>query len=244
MSSKVLWPKALRRPFCKAFFCCMVLTSCRNQETWIYPDPPPSQSAPILKQSLAVPPFSDQRVNANSNYFDLSKIPLLPFGWQDFNCPEGMEKHVNSTIWLWIPCEDLAKAAAAEVEASHLFEEVFFTRRHSEGQLVLQGNLKSAYYHSKQLSYCFGFLAIYPWLLGCPRNYAYNELELVFKLKDNSQRGKVLWEKTYKNLRSNVGWIYYQPSDFKYSEIAEELFSQLVADLRAFLLKYETQGSA
>jgi hypothetical protein len=66
-------------------------------------------------------------------------VPLMPFGWQDLNTPEGIQMHCNSGLWFFKPSEDLAKAVADELSSAQIFKEVFFTNRASEGDLVLKG---------------------------------------------------------------------------------------------------------
>jgi hypothetical protein len=112
-----------------------------SQKAWLYSVEEESREAPILNRPVAVPPFSDRRANQNSNLALLYMVPLMPFGWQNFEAPEGSPMHITSGLWLWRPNEDLAKASAQELEASHIFKEAFFTNRKSEGDLVLEGTI-------------------------------------------------------------------------------------------------------
>ena len=47
--------------------------------------------------------------------------------------------HITSGLWLWRPNEDIAKATAEEINAAHIFKEVFFTNRATEGNLITSG---------------------------------------------------------------------------------------------------------
>ncbi len=100
-------------------------------------------------KSVSVPPFKDERPDKNSNMAAMYLIPLMPFGWMDLSTPEGAQSHTNSGMWLWRPNEDLAKAAAEEVNNARIFKEVFYTTRAAEGDLVLLGAIKSTEYHAK-----------------------------------------------------------------------------------------------
>ncbi|WDN88038.1 hypothetical protein BuS5_01006 [Desulfosarcina sp. BuS5] len=133
--------------------CILLATGCASQKIWTYGIEPESISPVIIDKSVAIPPFSDQRLNENNNMFAMYLIPLMPFGWQTYNTPEGAQRHMNSGIWFWKPNEDIAKAAAEELNASHIFKEAFFTFRESDAPLILKGTVKSTKYNGKLFSY-------------------------------------------------------------------------------------------
>ena len=81
----------------------------------------------------------------------------MPYGWQELNTPEGVERHCQSGLWQWRPNEDIAKATA-------------FTNRSSEGELTLEGNIKSTKYDGKIITYglsVYGPLFWFFGFLGC-----------------------------------------------------------------------------
>ena len=83
--------------------CILLATGCASQKIWTYGIEPESISPVIIDKSVAIPPFSDQRLNENNNMFAMYLIPLMPFGWQEYNTPEGAQMHMNSGIWFWNP---------------------------------------------------------------------------------------------------------------------------------------------
>jgi len=209
-----------------------ILAGCSTQKTWKYSIDPESTSPPIIEKSLAVAPFSDQRPSENSNYAMLYAIPLMPFGWQTFNTPEGAQMHVTSGLWFWRPNEDMAKATAEEINAAHIFKETFYTNRPTEGNLTLQGKINSTKYEGKLFSYCLSILGPDLWLIGFPAASFSNELDLSFTLKDN-QNNTVLWEKVYHQEISKVTWIYGMKADFEYPDLLKKIMLELLNDLRA-----------
>ena len=64
----------------------MLLTAgCSSQKSWVYAPSPFQDKEPLRSKKAVVQPFDDLRENLNSNLMMLYLIPLLPFGWQDFN---------------------------------------------------------------------------------------------------------------------------------------------------------------
>ena len=145
------------------------LVGCSSQKAWKYgPEPFISGVPPQVDKTVVVTPFNDQRINENSNMYAMYLIPLMPFGWQDLNTPEGVQMHLTSSLWLWRPNEDIAKAAYEEINSSNLFKEVFYSTRASEGDLVLQGTIKSTKYDGKIFSYCLSAYGPVLWWIGLP----------------------------------------------------------------------------
>jgi hypothetical protein len=156
----------------------------------------------------------------------------MPFGWQELNVPEGFQGHITSTAWLWKPNEDIAKSVAEELDKSHLFKEVFFTHKASDGDIILEGAIKSTKYNGKILSYGLSIEGPLLWLIGLPSGTFNNELILDFKLKDKKNNA-VLWEKDYKQSISNTAWIYNMPSDFEYSSMLKTILLQVIKDIQS-----------
>ena len=218
----------------------MLNTGCAQQRAWSYAVGPESMSQPIVNSSVAVPPFSDRRVNENSNYWAMYLVPLCPYGWMTYNTPEGAQMHMNSGVWLWRPNEDIAKATAEQLDASHLFKEAFFTFREADAQLVLQGEILSTAYNGKMLSYGVSFLAPYLWLVGFPGAHVTNELGLSFKLINNAD-DRVLWQKNYQKDISKLNWLYAIRADFEYPILLKEILLEAVKDIRADLPKIQSE---
>ncbi len=209
---------------------------CHTQKAWLYSIEAESNLPVLINKAVAVPPFSDQRENANTNMWAMYIIPLMPFGWQDMDAPEGSQMHMTSGLWLWRPNEDLAKAAAEELNASHIFKEVFFTNRASDGDLVLTGTIKSTNYAGKLISYGLSVYGPLLWLVGFPATYTGNVLDVSFSLRDR-QTKQVIWENAYSETVSGMSWIYYLRSDFNYSSLYKKIMLQAVKDLRGALAR-------
>lgn len=209
------------------------LVGCASQKAWKYgAESFISGTPPLLNKTVVVTPFNDQRINENSNMLAMYLIPLMPFGWQDLNTPEGVSGHVNSGLWQWRPNEDIAKAAYEELNNSNVFKEVFYSTRASEGDLVLQGTIKSTKYNGKIITYGLSGYGPMLWLIGLPAANVSNELIVSFKLEDR-KNNKVLWEKEYKDEVSHTSVIYSLNSDFEYPDMLKKILLNVVKDIKA-----------
>ena len=208
------------------------LVGCSSQKAWKYgPEPFISGVPPQVDKTVVVTPFNDQRINENSNMYAMYLIPLMPFGWQDLNTPEGVQMHLTSSLWLWRPNEDIAKAAYEEINSSNVFKEVFYSTRASEGDLVLQGTIKSTKYDGKIFSYCLSAYGPLLWWIGLPAANVSNELIVSFKLEDR-KHNRVLWEKEYHEEESHISFIYSLNSDFEYPDMLKKMLLNVVKDIK------------
>jgi len=215
-----------------AFLVVIFFAGCTTNKQWQYTSEQESASQAIINKSVAVPPFFDSRLNDNSDNLAMHMVPLMPFGWQELNIPEGFQGHITSSAWPWKPNEDIAKAVAEELNKSHLFKEVFFTNKASEGDIVLEGTIKSTTYDGKIISYGLSVLSPMLWLIGLPSGTFDNELILGFRLVDKKNNNKVLWHNEYNQSQSGIVWSYYKPSDFEYSEMLKNTLLQVIKDIR------------
>jgi len=214
------------------FICILLITGCASQKTWKYGIEPVAISPVIIDKSVAVPPFSDQRLSENNNMFLMYLIPLMPFGWQNCNTPEGIQRHTNTGIWFWRPNEDIAKAVAEELHASHIFKEAFFTYRESDAPLALKGTIQSTKYTGKFITYGLSIFGPYLWFVGFPATSISNELIISFKLVDKT-KNIVLWEKNYRQKINKLSWIYCIRSDFEYSDLLKDVLLDMTNDIRS-----------
>jgi len=209
----------------------VLLSGCASQRVWMYKAESYVKTKPLVNKTVAVLPLLDRRENINRDLIGLGMIPLMPFGWQEMYCPEGGQRHLMSGIWLFRPPEDFAKAIAEELRNSGIFEDVFFTYKASEGDLVLRGQLKSTYYKGKMLTYCISGLSGYLWLIGAPCASVQNELEIQFQL-ENSIDNQILWESSYRKTKKSMSWIYAMKPDFFYDELLKEIMKDAVKSLK------------
>lgn len=210
----------------------LLLSGCATQKQWQYSSERESTNRVLIDKTVAIPPLIDQRSPENSNKLLMYMLPIMPFGWQELNVPEGFQGHVTSAAWLWKPNEDLAKATAEEISKSHLFKDAFFTNRASDGELILEGEIKSTKYNGKILSYGLSVYGPMLWFIGLPAGTFSNELILDFKLKEINS-SITLWSKQYKNSISNTAWLYHMPSDFEYSDMLKKTLLQVVKDIQS-----------
>lgn len=208
---------------------------CAAQKAWIYaPKARAVSPSPVLDKSVAVPPFADARPNVNRDFFLLYLIPLMPFGWQNFDAPEASTMHFASGLWIFKPSEDLAKAMAAELTSSRMFREAFFTYRAGEGDLVLEGKINSTKYKSYVITYGLSVDGPLLWLVGAPAGHISNVLDLEFVLRDN-KTGDVLWKQSYMEAMGGLRWIYYLHADFNYDTLFADIAKKALADMETFL---------
>jgi len=152
--------------FVRAFLLLALTSGCASTRSWAYRPEPQTIRDPILEKTVVVLPVEDLRSNENSNYIALYIIPLMPFGWQTFDTPEGPDMHLTSRTWNFRPSEDIAKAMAQDLENLGLFEEAFFGYRSSDGDLVLRSELHSTRYDSRLISYGLSVYGPLLWLVG------------------------------------------------------------------------------
>jgi hypothetical protein len=219
-----------------SIFAALVFSGCSQQGVWSYKANPYLKTEPLMNKSVAVPPLADNRKNENTNLIGLMYIPIMPYGWMNLNTPEGGRQHMSSTLWLFRPPEDLAKAVAEEINNSGIFKEAFFTNSATEGELILKGNLLSTFYNGKLISYCMSIGGVYLWFIGLPAGTYENDLEISFELVESST-GKVLWNETYKKEFSKVFWIYAPGADFPYDELLKDIMKDAIQSIRSKFAK-------
>ena len=209
-----------------------LFSGCASPRGWAYKGLQPSPDrAPILGKSVAVIPFADDRPTQNSNNWMLYAIPLMPYGWQELNTPETVDRHLTSGLWQFKPTEDIAKAVAAEINNRRIFKEAFFTYRESDGELVLKGTISSTKYDGKIISYGLSVEGPLLWIIGLPAGTIMNDLSIKLSLQDRSS-GKVLWGNSYSTTNDHGAyWIYSLPSDMMYAGMLENLMPTILSDL-------------
>jgi hypothetical protein len=215
---------------------------CSSQRGWAYIPTTPITQSPRMAKAVAVVPFIDQRPRQNKNNLGLRLIPLMPFGWQELNSPETIEGHIASGLWQFRPAEDMAKALALEVQNRHLFKEVFFTFRESDGELVLRGTLLSTGYQGTLYSYGLSIYGELLWVLGFPAGKVKNDLSIELRLDDRTS-GQTVWEKQYKaDHDEGVYWAYAIPSDFWYDSMLKDLMPTILSDLEEATKKQDRRS--
>lgn len=218
-------------------FAVLLLAACSSPRQWQYSvESSPLTPQPVLAKTVAVPPFRDSRPDENEAALSMYLIPLMPFGWVDLSIPEtGGGKLTSTPVWKFEPTEDLAKAAAQELQASGLFQRVSFTERALEEDLVFCGDVKSTRYWGTMLTYGFSLAGPLLWVLGFPVGTVHNQLAVDFSLEDRGA-GLTLWHKSYDlTYDREPFWHYNLPSDFEYDRLFKRMMREAIESLRSDL---------
>ena len=211
----------------------MFISGCASQKAWVYKPNTYSQSYVFSEKTAVILPFSDQREDINKNRILVYMIPLMPFGWADYNAPEGAQMHLNSGIWInYKPTEDFAKALAQELEEANIFKESYFDFKKGSGDISIKGKIINTKYSGTLISYGLSVYGPLLWLVGLPSGTVNNELSIELSCTD-IKTNKLLFSKTYLAPRySKVSWIYNLPNDFNYSSMLKGLYKQFLLDLK------------
>lgn len=209
-------------------------SGCATQKSWVYSSNSYSEPASTINKSVAVLPFQDNRPNINSNYVAMYMIPIMPFGWQTLDVPEGQQMHIYSGMWVnYKPTEDYPKALAEELNSSKLFKEAFFDFKKGDSDFTVKGEILTTRYSGKIITYCLSVYGPMLWFVGFPSGTVTNELSIVLSLIDN-QSNDVILSSTYTAPEySKVGWLYVIPHDFNYPAMLKGLYKQFIEDVRA-----------
>jgi hypothetical protein len=169
-----------------------------------------------LPLTVAVLPFQDLRSETNTNALLVYLIPLMPYGFINYDRPDGANWFVFHAAYNFRPSEDLAKAAADELKQNRLFSEVFATQREHEPNvdLILSGEIYEARYDAKMISYGLSVYGPMLWFFGLPAGTTHNGLILNMTLKRASD-GQVAWSHGVSgNWGATFGLYYNWAVDF------------------------------
>ncbi len=215
----------------------ILLTGCGTTAKFIYPDKMSSlvqvDSAPVHNLKVAVTPFDDDRNADNTaGTLFLYLIPLMPYGWVEYDRPDAARMFASIEEYSFTPSEDLAKAAALSLRRSNLFKDAFFTfgGEKEKADLVLYGTIKSTKYLGRIITYGLSIEGPLLWFFGLPCGTSDNTLALQMQLrKDN----KVIWEYTYNHTLGIVQGFYYRfgYDCLGYSKLMQDCMNNAILDL-------------
>ncbi|TGK12049.1 hypothetical protein EHO60_07195 [Leptospira fletcheri] len=214
----------------------MFSTACSTHQTWIYRASGKSMiSKPLVNEPIVIVPFLDQRASTNDNKTLLYAVPFMPFGWANYEAPEGVARHITSGLWQnYKPVDDFAKALVLEMENAELFKDVSFSFNRGD-KYYIQGVILKTGYSGKMFSYLLSIYGPILWLIGLPAVTVENTLKIELSLVNNKSK-KILFTKEYDATPySEIGWIYSLPNDFHYAEMLNEVYKKFIYDLRTEL---------
>lgn len=188
---------------------------------------------------VAVIPFEDHRLAENSNMYPMYLIPLMPFGWADYQRPDAANMFLSVAAYDATPAEDLAKAAAVSLRQAGLFRDVFFTSGEGKDRadLVISGQIREMRYRSKMFTYCLSVYGPLFWIFGAPAGTSENRLAVDLVMTDKG--GRTVWTRHMEGERWIVQWIYSKMGhDVKmFAEICQDEMNCAMKDLAEKMAK-------
>lgn len=212
------------------------LVGCGTTAKFVYPAKMDTmvkiQTSPVSDKKVAVIPFDDYRNSENtSGSVGFAYLPLMPFGWVEYNRPDAARMFITIQQYEFTPAEDFPKAAALSLRKSGLFKDAYFSFGNDDkADYVLCGEIKSTKYVGNMWTYGLSFFGSYLWILGLPVGNSECELAIVLTLK---KQNKVVWEYTFN--RSNKiwqGYYYHLGQDaVAYSELMQAAMNEAIVDM-------------
>lgn len=191
-----------------------LLTGCGTTGKFVYP----ANMSTMFKagdninaeKTVAILPFDDFRSAENSDCFTAYMIPLLPYGWAEYERPEAALRFLTVGHYDITPAEDLAKATSLSLRRSGLFRDAFFTMGadKDKADFVWSGRIKVLRYDGKMFSYCLSIVGPLLWDIALPLGVSENTLAVEFKLKDKA--GNLVWEYSAERSASVTQGLYYR----------------------------------
>jgi hypothetical protein len=203
--------------------------------------------SPATGKKVAVPPFDDQRGDANqAGTMFLYMVPLMPFGWVDYDRPDAGRMFLSIVEFEFTPSEDLSKAAAYSLRRSGLFADAFFTfgGERDKADFVLEGQVQSTRYKGSIWSYGTSVFCPLLWFVGLPAGQSDNRLTLALQLRDARTRS-IVWEKDYDLDRTITQGLYYKMGhDIRgYAYLMQQVMNDAVVGMDVALRATGTTGA-
>ena len=189
------------------------------------------------EKTVAVLPFDDYRSDDNSSWYLMYLIPLMPFGWVDYERPDAASMFPSILTYDMTPAEDLGKATSVSLRQSRMFKDAFFTMggEKDKADFVWHGQIKEMRYRGKMITYGLSVYGPLLWVVGFPASTSENVLSIEFQLKDKN--GKIVWEYSAERSDWIVQWLYYRMGhDCKafaamYQNVMNDALSNLANDM-------------
>lgn len=218
--------------------CLMIIAGCATPAVkWTYPPPGGKglkalHEKPPLPLKVAVLPFRERRANDNTDLSWFYLVPLVPFGWMDYDRPEYAGHFMTVANYTINPMEDFPQVLLKSLQEANLFQEVFFTYGADleKADLLLAGEVVSTYYNGKQWSWCLSIVGSeLGAAFGLPKYTSENKLEINLALK-NIKSERNLWAYTFsKSWSVNQGYYYNRGRDVEgYPKLMQEGLTQAI----------------
>lgn len=213
---------------------------------WTYPPPGGKEmkalhEKPPLPLKVAVLPFRERRLMENGNVAWVHIVPIMPYGWMNYNRPELAGEFMTVSSYSANPLEDYPQALVKALKEANLFQEVFFTYGADldKADLWFTAELVSNNYYSKHWGWCVSVIGSeFAPLFGLPQYTIENELEINLMLK-NPKAEKNLFSYTFsKNWSINAGFYYNRGRDMEgYPKMLQEGVHQAILALNEKIAK-------
>jgi len=197
-----------------------LLSGCSMQRTFTYPMEPISVVNPDPPDvSIAVLPADDLRRTENraATWF-LYMVPLMPFGWADYERPEAAALFLTINRFDSKVTEDVAKAIAQHLKRAGVAENVFFDfgSGAQNADYILETEIRNARYTGRLWSYGLSVFGPILWIFGLP--IGQSDFELAMDLRLKNTEGEVIWSDTL-----NGDWGIFQGYYYNFGRDMEGL---------------------
>ena len=151
--------------------------------------------------------------------------------------------HITSGLWTnYTPTEDFAKALAAELQNSRIFEEAYFDFKRGDADVVVSGKILDTKYKGKILSYGLSLYGPLFWFFGLPAGTITNELSVELSCLE-AKSNRELFSKRYSAAPyRKTTWIYSMANDFSYPSLLKEAYDHFLEDLRSQQSLFASRG--
>ena len=188
------------------------LSSCSMQAKFTYPL---AGSVEVVNREppdvkIAVIPARDLRETENNmGTWFLYLIPLMPYGWCEYNRPEASRMFFSIASFELDVKEDVAKAIAEHLQQAGLAKRVFFDYGGlvETADYVLETDVKRSTYRGKVISYGLSAYGPLLWFFGLPGGTSRVELEIDMRMRNRS--GTEVWSHTLTGNSRVVQSLYY-----------------------------------
>lgn len=222
----------------------LILSGCGTTGKFVYPanmrNLTQIKNSNFTNKTVAVLPFDDLRSDENdSSTMFLYLIPLMPYGWINYNRPEAARIFLTIDTFTFNASEDLSKAAALSLRRSKMFKDAWFTfgGEKYRADYVLKGEIISTKYKGRIYTYGLSVAGALLSIIGAPAGTSENSLAVNFSLHDKND--KTLWKYSFDKKEHIWQWLYYRMGydASMYTKLMEQAMNQAIMDMNKKLKK-------